>query len=321
MLSKPDFQYKNVVLVMASNKEMLSFKNDNLLVKNSNGEIILQKTCYRIYSIWIIGPCSISSGLIERSKKFGFSIVLFSYSFRYVNSWNVSTEGNVLLRKKQYRYEELVLGKHLIWNKINNQIRLLKSIRRKDGGCIENIENLFRIMNEKIPQAKNIHEIMGVEGVASRIFFSEWFRPMNWQGRKPRCKTDPINVLMDIGYTLLFNYMEGMLNLYGFDVYCGVYHRFFYQRKSLVCDMIEPFRCIIDRQIRKSYNLSQINPCDFVAVKGKYYLSFKNSKPYLKFLTESILVEKEQIFDYTQRYYRAFMRDKSVEEYPIYQIV
>lgn len=321
MLSRADFLFKNIVLVYATEKERLSFKNDNLIVKDENDKIILQKTCYRIFSVWIVGPCTISSGLIEKSKKFGFSIFIFNYSFRLINTINVKTEGNVLLRKKQYEYNKIDIAQHLVYNKMVNQLALLKSIRKKTPSCKDNIANIERMMNIDLPQQNELQKIMGLEGMASKVFFSEWFYNMNWKGRKPRAKSDELNVLMDIGYTLLFNYIEAMLNLYGFDTYCGVYHRFFYQRKSLVCDLVEPFRCIIDRKIKNAYNLKQIKASDFQYSKGKCILPYKNSKPYVKFLIESILEEKEEIFLFIQKYYRAFINDKPISEYPIYKII
>lgn len=71
----------------------------------------------------------------------------------------------------------------------------------------------------------------------------------------PRTRADIPNLLMDIGYTFIYNFVEANLNLYGFDIYKGFYHQLFFERKSLVCDLVEPFRCLIDKQIRKMYNL------------------------------------------------------------------
>ena len=90
-----------------------------------------------------------------------------------------------------------------------------------------------------------------------------YFRKLKWERRMPRCKNDIPNLLLDIGYTYLFNFIESLLSIYGFDLYCGVHHTFFYQRKSLVCDLVEPFRCIIDQRIRKAYTLKQVNEDDF----------------------------------------------------------
>ena len=95
---------------------------------------------------------------------------------------------------------------------------------------------------------------------------------MDWMGRYPRTKIDKNNLLLDMGYTFLFHFLEALLLLYGFDIYEGFYHRRFYQRKSLVCDIEEPFRAIIDEAMRKSFNLGQIKNSDFGFTNGQYFL-------------------------------------------------
>lgn len=100
----------------------------------------------------------------------------------------------------------------------------------------------------------------------------------------PRTRNDIPNLLLDIGYTMVYNIIEAHCNLYGFDIYKGVYHTAFYERKSLVCDLVEPFRCLIDRQLRKSYNLGQIDEKDFVFKQGEYSILMDKRVKYLKIL-------------------------------------
>ncbi len=319
MLTYPDFKEKNIVIVFSSEKQYFSFKNDNLIVKDPDDKVILQSTCHRILALWIVGHCSLSSGLMERSKKFGFPVVLLSFNFKMIGAWNAPTEGNFLLRKKQYAYENWHIARQLMHNKMENQIRTLKTIRKKSAACKAAIASIQQYQ-QQIPQAKNLSDIMGLEGVASRLYFEQWFFSLPWKGRRPRAKIDPINVLLDIGYTFLFYMVENMLNLYGFDIYQGAYHRNFYQRKSLVCDLQEPFRCIIDQQIKRAYGLGQIKDEDFVIQKGQYQLEYKKSKEYTRWLMQSILEYKTEIFRYCQQYYRCFIREKPIEEYPFFEI-
>jgi CRISPR-associated protein Cas1 len=157
---------------------------------------------------------------------------------------------------------------------------------------------------------------MGLEGNASRVFFASYFSPLGWRRREPRCKRDVYNVLLDIGYTLLFQFIEAMLSLYGFDLYCGVLHTFFYQRKSLVCDIVEPFRCIIDQRIRKAHNLGQIDEEDFFLHNGMYNLEWKSQSKYVRLFLKDILERKEDIFKFCQQYYRWFMKDLPVSQFP-----
>jgi len=319
MLSLPDFHQKSIVVCFATEGQSVSFKNDNLIVKNSEGETVLQHSCYRIFSLWIIGNTTLTIGIIQRSKKFGFSIYLFSYGIKLIGVFLSSAEGNFLLREKQYKYRSLELAWHLVKNKIENQILLLKSIRQKTLEQKTTIAELESYKNIKMEELE-LKSILGLEGISSKIFFKAWFTDMDWKGRKPRAKIDRTNVILDIGYTYLFNIMEAMLNLYGFDVYKGVYHQSFFQRKSLVCDLVEPFRCIIDRKVKNAHNLGQIKEEDFMEYKGQFSLKIDKSKKYTSWLVQEIMKYKEEIFLYTQNYYRAFMREKKICEYPIFLI-
>ena len=95
-----------------------------------------------------------------------------------------------------------------------------------------------------------------------------------------------------------------MLNLYGFDTYYGVLHREFYMRKSLVCDLVEPFRPLIDWQVRKSINLGQIKEEHFNNVNGRFLLDIQYNKHYVKMLSKPLMDNKDRIFTYVQSYYR-----------------
>lgn len=126
---------------------------------------------------------------------------------------------------------------------------------------------------------------------------------MDWMGRYPRTKIDKNNVLLDMGYTFLFHFIEALLLLYGFDVYEGFYHTRFYQRKSLVCDVEEPFRPIIDEAIRKAYNLGQISDKDFGFANGGYFLKGESIKKFSTIFARAILAQKEEIYDYVRDFY------------------
>ena len=111
---------------------------------------------------------------------------------------------------------------------------------------------------------------MGIEGAVAKSFFSAYFANYNWKGRHPRVKSDVLNVALDIGYTILFNFMECFVRMFGFDIYIGVYHRVWYKRKSLICDLIEPFRCIIDHATLLAFNRKQFSEKDFILLKNEY---------------------------------------------------
>ena len=162
--------------------------------------------------------------------------------------------------------------------------------------------------------------ILGIEGNAAKVYFARIFDNVNWKRRQPRIKFDYINSLLDIGYTILFNFIECILSVYDFDVYQGVLHTNFYMRKSLVCDLMEPFRPIIDWRIRKGINLGQFKKDDFVLVGQQWQLEYKKSNIYSMIFLEDLLNNKECIFLYLRSYYRAFMKGKDSSEFPLFDI-
>ena len=108
--------------------------------------------------------------------------------------------------------------------------------------------------------------------------------------------------------------------LYGFDVYVGILHTQFFHRKSLVCDLEEPFRPIIDAALIKALNLGQINEKDFWKNQEQYILPWKNSAPYIELFIKAIMEYKNEIFIYLQSYYRAFVQKKNAEDFPFFDL-
>jgi CRISPR-associated protein Cas1 len=93
-------------------------------------------------------------------------------------------------------------------------------------------------------------------------------------------------------------------------------HQEFYKRKSLVCDIIEPFRPIVDYKIRKMINLGQTKDYKFTKYKEQYQLKWESSSQFIALILEEINEYKSHIFDFIQQYYRWFMKGDIIEKFP-----
>lgn len=318
MLERTDFVKKQIVFYFPTSGDKVSFRNDNLIIKDSEGKVKTQVTCYRIFLLFVVGDTTITTGILNRANKFGFSICFMNRNMKVYKFIGSRMEGNTLLRKHQYEYDGTALARYIILNKVTNQRNALKEIRNKDQLRKEAIEKLDTYIQQLNTNEYEGASLLGVEGSASRVYFSQMFSTSKWKGRKPRIKPDYINASLDIGYTILFNIIDALLNVYGFDEYYGVLHTCFYMRKSLVCDLMEPFRPIIDYTTRKAINLKQIQEEDFKVYNGKYTLEWKNSASFAKIYLTEIMEYKEEIFLYIQSYYRAFMKQKEIHEFPAF---
>lgn len=311
MMSLPDFKEKQLLIVTASDiaQDRLQFKNENICLTR-DGAIVNQLSCHKVFALFVIGDCTITTVLIRNCQLYGVSLFLLRDNFLPYASLISTADGNYLLREKQYsRGDTFEIAKHLVANKLFNQEILVQGINTK-----KKTEELWEKINHHLHEVKTSKELLGFEGSSTKQFFAKYFAQIGWYKRMPRAKVDEINVLMDIGYTMLFNFVDAMTGLFGFDSYKGVYHTLFFQRKSLICDLVEPFRCIINKQILKSFNLKQIDKKDFTKTKGVYSLSFDKQKKYVLLFSEILMENKEELFCFIRDYYYCVMND--TKEYP-----
>lgn len=318
MLTLPDFREKKIVTIFADKdiESRLKFWNSNIrLFKDGKPED--QISCHLVLALYIIGSVTITSNLIEKAKKYGISIHLLNNSFRLVADIGAVAEGNYALRSKQYTTSDtqnLQYAKKLIENKLQNQIILLK-----DQGHKEAANQIKDTTLPMISAARNEKVLLGVEGNAANIYFKALYGHMDWNRRAPQTREDINNFLMDIGYSFLFNYVDSLLRLFGFDTYKGFYHKLFFQRKSLSCDLMEPMRCIVDKALIKAYNLGRIIPKEFSFKNGSFM--FKPGKDirqkYTSIFFWAIHDNREEIYTYLRQYYLHIMLPEKYE-FPIF---
>ena len=91
-------------------------------------------------------------------------------------------------------------------------------------------------------------------------------------------------------------------------------------RKSLVCDLVEPFRCIIDKQVKKGINLGQFKEKDFEIYDGKWCLKYKKSSDYSAIFVRALMDYKEEMFLYVRDVYRVFMKNKQETDMPYWRM-
>lgn len=300
-------------------------------VRVFNGELMLEekikgrdKTLTKIpfqklLALFVIGNITITTPVIEKCKKFGVALVVMKPNLRPVVFFSDSAEANYLVRKKQYEFSEndISIGKVLVANKIANQQTLLLKTRKKDERTVDAIE-FCQAALDTITDITDYNKLMGLEGAVSKCYFATYFQGQKWKGRCPRMKMDPLNVTLDIGYTILFNFIESFVRLFGFDIYIGVYHRLWFKRKSLICDLVEPFRCIVDHTTLLAFNRKQFSQDDFGIKKNEYYLKPEKCSSYYNLFFQSLITYKTEIFKYMQKYYRCFMGKRSESTYPVF---
>lgn len=313
MFTHKDIEYRSIFVINCLEDRSFKVQQGELLLKDTKTGATLTKFPFqKILALFIIGHATITTPLIEKCRRYNVYIAVMKPNLRPVFCYSNNAEANYLLREKQYlqNIKDLSIGRKLVQNKIENQNRLLTYTRSKDILTTQSIDCCKQAL-ETLDDVKSLKDLMGLEGWVAKMFFNSYFQHLGWVQRQPRLKCDEINVALDIGYTILFNFIETFARMFGFDVYRGVLHRDWFKRKSLICDLVEPFRCIIDRQIRKSFNLGHFNNKHFKIVKGEYVLKFESYSEYYNTFYRALIKYKTDVFKYIQAYYRFFMNNNN----------
>lgn len=146
-------------------------------------------------------------------------------------------------------------------------------------------------MNKYIPELKkmnNLKDIIQIEGRTSRGYFRKWGDSLNkewiFTGRHGRSISqnssaiDPINTMLNLGYSILVQQMSENIIKRGFEPSIGFLH---FDNKNrywnmLAFDFIEPFRVWIDNVVTEMIDETVIKPNDFTFTGDKKYMILRH---------------------------------------------
>lgn len=292
-----DIQYRKLLLIQPFGplETALRIETGNLLLTKDD-EKVDKIPLYSLLAIFIIGRLTVTTQFLRECAACGVAVFFLSESFDTYARCGAETAGNYLLRQRQYTItpdEELMHARTLITHKLHAQQAALAFFGKPpldldDIGAVPTRESL-----------------LGTEGNISSQYFSCLFESIGWYKRLPQAKPDEINLLMDIGYTMLFNLCDAMLALFGFDTYKGFYHQLFYARKSLACDLMEPWRPLIDSTILLMYRQNVFHKKDFIVKNSSFLFAdgFKGRSKYARAFLKCLTSHKGEIYEYIRGYY------------------
>jgi len=177
--------------------------------------------------------------------------------------------------------KSILLSREVVGEKISNQHNLLRQYAKsKDADKLSSKIKRLKSQAEKINSATNLDELRGVEGMASKIYFSAFpdlidTTRWSWKGRSQHPAADPVNALLNYGYAFLEREVRIAIALSGMDARFGFFHSNDGRKDSLVYDLMEFFRqSVIDRFVLTLLNRKMISPDDFDKSKTDCRLTF-----------------------------------------------
>lgn len=232
--------------------------------------------------------------------EYGIQMSFYTPTGKYLASVNSSVNGNVLLRKEQYRISDdpdkcLQYVKNIILGKVFNEKWVLeRTIRnhsaRLDTDKLKEASNELSTAIKSLSEYTDVDSLRGLEGKCADIYFNVFDEMIlrqkddfEFEGRSRRPPLDRINALLSFAYTLLANDCASALFGVGLDPYVGYLHKDRPGRKSLALDLMEELRSpLADRVVISMINENAISKNDFeIAQNNAVLLTDDGRKKFL----------------------------------------
>lgn len=241
--------------VVISSQSRISYKNRFLVVKHENDEKYVHLSEIDTVIVDSISV-SISSYLLKELSDNKINIIFcdekhnpFGELTSYYSKHNTSKKIKEQISWKQKNKDEL--WTKIVKNKIINQALLLKKIDSNKYNLILSYTNEIKLGDKT-----------NREGHSAKVYFNALY------GKNfTRNENDSINAALNYGYSILLSTINKEIVSNGYITQLGIHHKNEFNEFNLTCDLMEPFRVIIDnfvyynfkREFDSKYKLDIIN--------------------------------------------------------------
>lgn len=241
--------------VVITNQAKLSYKNRFLVVKQDIDERYIHLSEIDTIIVDSIAV-SISSYLLKELSDNKINIIFCDEKHNpygelqpFYSRHNSSKK--VIMQSKWTNKNKDLLWMKIVKNKITNQGLLLKKIKNSK------YKSLIGYLEEV-----QVGDKTNREGHAAKVYFNALFGKDFVRG-----ESDKINIMLNYGYAVLLSTVSKEIVNNGYLTQLGIHHKNEYNPYNLSCDLMEPFRIIIDafvfynneREFNLDFKLDLIN--------------------------------------------------------------
>ena len=190
----------------------------------------------------------ITSALISKLAKNQCKVIFVDDKYQPVTETVNYYPGARDIKKLKMQFEWNERRKENLWTKIvaaklKNQISVLKNYRIDET---EVEQELYKL---------EVNDLSNREAAAARKYFMKLF------GKDfIRRNSGVINAALDYGYSILLSSFDREIAMNGYLTYLGIHHHSVENQFNLACDLMEPFRSIVDYWVKAHENITSFTP-------------------------------------------------------------
>lgn len=269
-------------------------KTGERLIVTKDDATLLDLPADKIDGVMVFGHVHLTTPALQLLLGRGIELALFTRRGRLLGQLTAPFTKNIDLRRAQYARAgdpafALSQARALVAGKLANSLEMLRDFAHNhpDPSLAEEITRLAAYPPQ-VAAAPDLDTLLGLEGSGARTYFAAFAkmvrRSFGFTGRVRHPSPDPVNALLSLGYTLVYNEISSLLDGLGFDPYLGFYHQPRYGHATLASDLLEEFRApLVDRFTLTLINNRMFQEVDFYQhTGGGVYLQDEPRKRYFK---------------------------------------
>lgn len=236
----------------------LSLDGENVVVSADRKEIA-RIPLHNLERIMAFGCSGASPALMGKCVSESRELVFMSRTGKFLARAEGEVNGNVLLRRTQYRTadspaQSLGIARNMIAAKLHNSKWTLERTVRDHGMRIDHAKfeektAYLQSSMQTAMRAPDADSLRGIEGEAASVYFSvfddmilQQKEDFRFSGRNRRPPLDRVNAMLSFAYALCTGMCTSALEAVGLDPYVGFLHTDRPGRRSLALDLVEEFR-------------------------------------------------------------------------------
>ncbi len=257
------------ILYVSEQGSRLVREGQALAVRKGEDRLHLQPLA-TLEGVVLLGRIEISNAAIGTLGQLGIPLAFLTVDGRLKAVLTGPASKNSLLRQRQFECAadsefRVELARRIVTAKVQNSVRLFQ---KRGVAVSETLAERLRNLRRSVRTATSLDQLRGLEGSFGALYFKTFAgalkNPMGFRTREKHPPKDPVNILLSLGYTLLFNRVFSLVVARGLDPYRGFYHEISYGHPALVSDLLEEFRApIVDGLVLALVNRAQITEADF----------------------------------------------------------
>ena len=215
-------------------------------------------------SILITTGVHLSSDVLELANSQNIDVVFLNkFGDPYARVWQAKMGSTAAIRRRQIEIAEGAEGLTLVLDWCQAKVTKPGRIPRRAADRAPESALLFDqpliSVHNSLAQMQELTgsleekrgTLMGLEGSAARAYFGCLSQLMpeayRFPGRSRHPAHDPFNAMLNYSYGVLYSLVEKACICAGLYLFVGFLHTDNYNKKSLVYDLIEPFRIMGER--------------------------------------------------------------------------